>query len=170
MLQNVTVNVIKKSDWNKINISVTYSIVIIRGDTQNDWCNNACFVTFLWLTLGLSLCHDFFLMWLVLQNVTDIVMTNSGWNKIMSASRALLWWSEASLKQLVRLSHAWWHCVQPTSWSVTWSRHIPSVMKQNEHVFTLDLTRQIIKTDRGRKHAHFVARAYAPNIFQECRD
>ena len=31
-------------------------------------------------------------------------------------------------------------------------------------------SRQIIKTDRGRKHAHFVARAHAPSIFQECRD
>ena len=51
-----------------------------------------------------------FLLWSVLQNVTDLVMRNSGWNKITSASRALLWWSEASLKQLVQPSHAWWHC------------------------------------------------------------
>ena len=41
------------------------------------------------------------------------------------------------------------------SWSVTWSRHFQS---------------DRIKTDRGRKHAHFVARAHAPSIFQECRD
>ena len=42
--------------------------------------------------------------------------------------------------------------------------------KQNEHVFSLCLTRQIIKIDRGKKHAHVVARAHAPSIFQECRD
>ena len=42
--------------------------------------------------------------------------------------------------------------------------------KQNEHVFSLCLTRPIIKTDRGKKHAHVVARAHAPSIFQECRD
>ena len=42
--------------------------------------------------------------------------------------------------------------------------------KQNEHLFLLCLTRQIIKTDRGRKHAHFVARVHAPSIYQECRD
>ena len=42
--------------------------------------------------------------------------------------------------------------------------------KQNEHVFSLCLTQQTIKADRGRKHAHFVARAHAPSIFQECRD
>ena len=41
--------------------------------------------------------------------------------------------------------------------------------KQNQHVFSLCLTRQIIKPDRGRKH-HFVARAYAPSVFQECCD
>ena len=77
-----------------------------------------------------------FLLWIILQNVTDIVMTNSGWNKIISASRALLRRSKASLKQLVRPSHAWWwHCVQPTRvqslgrdifrrWSSRWSREI----------------------------------------------
>ena len=42
--------------------------------------------------------------------------------------------------------------------------------KQKEHVFSLCLTRQIIKTDRGRKHAHFVGWAHAPSIFLECRD
>ena len=34
----------------------------------------------------------------------------------------------------------------------------------------MSMTRQVIKTDRGRKHAHFVDRAHAPSIFQECRD
>uniref|UniRef100_A0A182U604 Major facilitator superfamily associated domain-containing protein n=1 Tax=Anopheles melas TaxID=34690 RepID=A0A182U604_9DIPT len=29
----------KTSDRNKIHVSVTYSIVMIRGDTQNDWCD-----------------------------------------------------------------------------------------------------------------------------------
>ena len=29
----------KKSDWNKIHVSITYSIVTIRDDTQNDWCD-----------------------------------------------------------------------------------------------------------------------------------
>ena len=72
---------------------------------------NACFVTFLQPT---SLCHDFFLLWSVLQNVTDIVMTNSGWSNIMSALRALLWWSELRLKQLVWPSHAWRHFVHST--------------------------------------------------------
>ena len=42
--------------------------------------------------------------------------------------------------------------------------------KQNEYVFSLCLTRQIIKTDRGRKHVHFVAWDYTQSIFQECRD
>ena len=32
----------------------------------------------------------------------------------MSAWRSLLWWSEGRRKQLLRPSHTWWHCVQPT--------------------------------------------------------
>ena len=48
--------------------------------------------------------------------------------------------------------------------------HASGSKKQNEHVFSLCLTRPIIKTDRGRKHAHFVARAHAPSILQECHD
>ena len=72
------------------------------------------------------------MVWLIHAHVTDIVMTNSDWKKIISASRALLWWSDASLKKMVRPSPAWWHCVQPTlgqslgrdifsQWSSQWS-------------------------------------------------
>ena len=64
---------------------------------------NAWSVTLSWVFLRLS----------VLKNDTDKIMTNSDCSKLMSASRALLWWSEVRLKQLLRPSHAWWHFVQP---------------------------------------------------------
>ena len=41
-------------------------------------------------------------------------MTNSCWNKIMSALQALLWCSKVRLRQLMRPSHAWWHFGQTT--------------------------------------------------------
>ena len=53
VLQNVTVIVIEKSDCNKIHVSVTYFIVIINGDSQNDFCvlctHRDSFATNAWL-------------------------------------------------------------------------------------------------------------------------
>ena len=40
VLQNVTVNVIKNlTEKNVRHDSVTYSVVMIRADTQKDWCD-----------------------------------------------------------------------------------------------------------------------------------
>ena len=111
-----------------------------------------------------------FLLWSVLQSVTDIAKTHSGWNKIMSAS---LWWSEVRLKQLVA-HNVTKHVIDPPIVSQSLGRNntvlASGFKKHNEHVLSLGLTRQIMKTDTGRKHAHFVAWAHTPSIFQECRD
>ena len=126
-----------------------------------------------------------FLLWLILQNVTDIVMTNSGWNKIISASRALLRRSEASLNQLVRPSHAWWHCVQPTRvqslgrdifnrWSSRWSREICGACEWFQETSLACFLALFDPTDNQNRHRQiaslFCCLAHAPSIFQECRD
>ena len=130
VLQNATFNVIKKSDWNKIYISGTCSQlwcpeVILKTISMT----NTSFVTFLWPSLGHR--HSvmtFFLLLSLLQISTVIVMTNSGWNKIMSASRALLWWSKVRLKQLVPIITGSVTFCATNSWSVTWSWHFLSVI------------------------------------------
>ena len=82
-------------------------------------------------------------------------------NKIMSASRSLLWRSEVRLKQLVDQSHAWWHIFSTqllmiihwvTTFCVGDNHDILGISlscgfkQQNEHAFSLCLVWQLART------------------------
>ena len=100
-----------------------------------------------------------FLLWSILQNITDTVMTNSGWNKLMSefycddqmrASNSDIVLGDIVCNQLL-VSHF------VTTFSVgdhpdihaRYAVRASGSMKQNELAFSLCLTRQTIKPERA---------------------
>ena len=88
---------------------------------------------------------------------------------------------DPQLKQLLRPSHAWWHCVQPTLGLVTWARHFQMVIVTGDICGAYEWF-QATKwawffvlfdpTDHQNHahHAHFVAWDHTSSIFQECHD
>ena len=145
MLKNKTdVNVTKNSDWNKIHISVI-SCHVMMWRTHAWWHFNI-------QRLVSHFAMTMFLLWSVLQNVTGIVMTNSDWNKIMWASRALLWRSEIRLTDGATITCLVTLCAT-NSWSVTWSWHFLSVI----------ITKACYICCRGRHGRLYTSEEYVAN-------
>lgn len=105
--------VMSNSDWIKIISALRallwWSEVILKKLVWQAWWyfSNQRLISHFVMTFLLDMTD---MTWL--QYVTNIVMLNSDYNKIISVPRALLWWtwwwwSEVILKQLVRPSHAW---------------------------------------------------------------
>ena len=152
VLHNVTVNVIQKSDWNKIH--VTYSIVIIRGDTQNDWCDqcmlcdifatNAWSITTSWLFLLSEKCSEMISSAKCHWHSHDTFALKQ--NHVCVMSTVMIRGETQTIGATITCLITVW---ATNSWLATWSRHCASV---------------IITIVLGDMQYH------TPSIFQECRD
>ena len=93
--------------------------------------------------------------------------------KKRSASRALLWWSEVRIKQLVRPSYAWWHSVQPTvSHLIVMGdmRCLLVVPRNKMSMVSCSVWPDRPSNQTERESMHFAAWDHTPSILQECRD